>query len=376
MKTVSFWCLIICAMFNLAGCGGGGGTGGGAGRITNPSLTFGDTTFTTVGAVSKDMSEITAGTLASLEAGITVSDGNNTLILEKGSIIVKRSGGSILVYESGENKDIYLDTSGHLIGVLPSTPELQAFVDDVVASQVAGNITNGILNPGQSRTFTAEKAAIMLNGVAPLQYSTFGLWAFNGRMVGDVSKTHQVDRDAVHPWWVLGGVDAYKKVPTVSTDFTGEAMALAFHISDDILESQYYFGDAKLSIGASLANVDLTLTFPEYYIITASGFSINSTTGEWLANPTIGITENNLASGGIGLDFGYYNSVWNNVTNPTAGDPQTAIARTRGNFYGSGANASEAVGAVWIDKNIKDDVDPDNIHRFGIYATFGVTKNP
>lgn len=399
MKQFLMTCLVMGGAAILTACGGGSGGGGGGGAALQRGFSAANITDgrQDMGYVASDYSNVGdgGGLRSSITSGNKITGKNFTV--EDGSIKIKTPSGREVTFSVGDGGDAKLygpngveaalssDLAGTVILLADKNMsdddykavwEIDQLDDLVNQSQIEAEIAGGnYLYPGKyfkdlviSPNFKddmsdpvkftgtverGEKLIAMNAGFVPLQHSTYGIWATSYKLNGHFehaggkypggSNDTIIEDYTVRP--LSGGVDGMKKAPANGASFTGKAMAMATKYNSDQMISptqKFLTGDATLTIDAGGGKGDLSLQFPNFYNI---GFKLDIMGSEFKAQngSTPTVTLNGVNN--TGIVFGDIDP----VNHSYSGGGTTYV---QGNFYGSGATATETTGVFQVnDKN-------------------------
>jgi hypothetical protein len=335
-----FSLLAVLAAFSLAACGGGGGGNGGGGGVSglsNPPMTMNLVMGGAVegAAVADDLSNVSAGSKASLtqsgNSGMDIGDG---FTLKPGSLVIEKGTDSV-TFETGIGGVVSLYDNGYLGGMRSAS----AFaVNAVVASgfqDPPGHYADMVDGIAYDIDLTFPSEALVLNNTAmALEYSTFGFWAvsYNAKGLLDGAPA-----DITGVWYkpIAGGIVTDHKAPLGNAVFTGKATALAHDPGEiDPPLNEFIFGTAALAVSGSADKVDLALVFPRFYDISYNNVPLNSSGTFYGGSVTV---SENAAYGQNTTGFSM-----SGINH----DPD--LTYLMGQFYGNGANASEATGVFSV----------------------------
>lgn len=359
--------LLLAGLTCLTACGGGGG---GAGIMGSAMVNTHPNDGILLGSavkekVEEDGGNLGRGTRAALQDGIEAGFGYS---LHEGSLVIKKGGMEIARFETGDGGDVDLTERGYAVVKAPAPKALVREAIDNFLEDEEGPMEYTSSGIRYNLTRSYPDLGLVLNSDAvPLQYSTFGMWAINYNSKGTWTRISSGESGPVDIWgaWAVpffDGVDSQKVAPAASTEFTGQAVAIA-HIGggDDgpflAPVNQWISGDATLTVASSGNSVDLELIFPDYYDITFS--DIGLTGGEFAASQKsrVDVVEN------ASHDSSKFSMDIDNIKPYTGTTDYAAGTYLEGQFFGSG-QASEAAGKFQVaDKN-----------NHNITGAFGVTK--
>jgi hypothetical protein len=341
--------LLLCAILSLAACGGGGGGGGGG--ISNG----GDGSHLVQGPqqapVQADSGDFDAG----FDIGPFTSGTNSLTLIDPQND----------VFAEFNDADFHSTTdtiSDHKWLTAEIDMDTQKIIDNLDIFTYRPGAQTGTLNEYGDRKFTGTvtygKQTLLINdrtANVALEHSTFGAWYYRATWTGD-----EADLDGKNPLHMAEGDPNYTQITyhpfygadssapevapaTGGTPFTGAAHAqFAQYMESGSYISEFRSGTASLSIGAVATTGNLELTFPNAYNI---GFNDIAITNGGAISANYGdipiITANDNTTG-ISLNS---DDIWSREV------------ELEGQFYGSGAAASEAAGAFSIgfrgDKEIR-----------------------
>jgi hypothetical protein len=219
---------------------------------------------------------------------------------------------------------------------------------------------NGTCNYNMS--YTDQALVLNTSDNVNLEFSTFGFWAVNCQQKMQVGSNNFMDISRVDRYCPLtGGNTTNLKSPAPDAAFTGKATALAHRDGRDydpgiLIANQnlispideYIFGDAALAVGTSGSAASLALTVPGCYNITYSNLGIAGSNMADIPNTSsLTIAENNSPTATQNRNASGF--ALTPVTNVTSSGSDNYV---KGQFYGNGANASEAVGTFGVGEGL------------------------
>jgi hypothetical protein len=298
-----------------------------------------------------------------------------TIQVAHGASIDVKLGSSTVEFKTGEGGDTSLHGDGRVklaVGEKDVDAAALAIMNEVFrdgpgdpdALPAPGYHENLLVNIDQGvneylmGTVAYSTQILTLNaGLVGLEHSSFGAWtlelAASGTLVGYCGTESLDGHREIYYVPISGGDSGALKAPAANGAFTtGKAMAMA---TDDELV-KFFTGEAALTVNGAGNGGDLLLSVLNFYDI---GFelAVSGSGFQAVYNSIPTITDHGNTSG-ITLDQSRINA----AKNPASADMKHDTYLT-GNFYGSGANASEATGRF--------NVDAHNIHVSG---SFGVKQ--